>query len=768
MKKILLMLAMMLPCLGAWAEIEVSNSVETPENTYSLLSKNGAYMSTGTGSTQYNLGRFAFYAEGENSYKIYSVDSKKWVSYNKADSYSDGANKATLVNNQNDAQAWNVVANGDYYNLEPYKNDGTVAGTYWNFHGGAGASGKTYIYDDGKTVGFYNQNGDGGSLWKLEKLTLATEEEVNAAKALIVVGPGYPKTTTSVYKAMNALTVGKSTTKHIALAQPAYQTATDIQLPIDGKAYKFTSHMGNLVKRYMNYTNGKKVSVSTNEADASVFVCKKLREGVYAFITEDGCILTWVGNDEGNAYKENNNIYGYSSYYATSYNGKSDWNEITVKKNGNAAKDLGYLRLVARRNASSTSSIIVNTNNRFDQANDGYWFNNTNSSAWILTEVAHTNTEAQNVALAKINIKNSSPEYLFGDKLGQYYAENSEGKVFDKSEVYAILDAQQTVENVNNTIKFNSPKTNQFIRIKAVEGWNDDAPYLGATNSTIKTTRAAYIAEKDANSIFLFDGNSLISYGSGNYLVSDNSNMLGYNGVQSIGSKVAFHASNSKSGAFNISFNNGNRWLYVHKDNHTDAGGRGTADGYNFIIEEVTELPVVISKAAHATFYAPVAVQVSDATAYTVAVNGDWATLTEVQDGVIPANTGVVLKGTEGTYNFTIASTDATLETALRGTAATTMVAESAYVLSAPEGVVGLYLANANPFQNNAFKAYLPATAVTSNAQALRFTFGGTTAIESVINNDANAPIYDLSGRRVMNAVKGGIYIQNGKKFIVK
>jgi hypothetical protein len=39
-----------------------------------------------------------------------------------------------------------------------------------------------------------------------------------------------------------------------------------------------------------------------------------------------------------------------------------------------------------------------------------------------------------------------------------------------------------------------------------------------------------------------------------------------------------------------------------------------------------------------------------------------------------------------------------------------------------------------------------------------------------LLNNgvNVNAPIYDLSGRRVMNAVKGGIYIQNGKKFIVK
>jgi hypothetical protein len=73
-------------------------------------------------------------------------------------------------------------------------------------------------------------------------------------------------------------------------------------------------------------------------------------------------------------------------------------------------------------------------------------------------------------------------------------------------------------------------------------------------------------------------------------------------------------------------------------------------------------------------------------------------------------------------------------------------------------------------FLNNAGKAYLPASAVSTAAQVLRFNFGGTTAIESVLNDgaDANAPIYDLSGRRVMNAVKGGIYIQNGKKFIVK
>lgn len=33
---------------------------------------------------------------------------------------------------------------------------------------------------------------------------------------------------------------------------------------------------------------------------------------------------------------------------------------------------------------------------------------------------------------------------------------------------------------------------------------------------------------------------------------------------------------------------------------------------------------------------------------------------------------------------------------------------------------------------------------------------------------DNQTPVYDLSGRRVVKTVKGGLYIQNGKKFIAQ
>ena len=208
-------------------------------------------------------------------------------------------------------------------------------------------------------------------------------------------------------------------------------------------------------------------------------------------------------------------------------------------------------------------------------------------------------------------------------------------------------------------------------------------------------------------------------------------------------------------------------WLGLHGNAHS---------GTDVTAVTLSQYEVAVTDAKYATFYAPKAVTVpTGVTAHTLTINGEWATLSEALT-TIPAYTGVVLYSeSAGTYTFAVTNeqVDAIENNALEGTVATTYITEDAYVLSNGTSGAGFYGALLNQKDNTAFlnnhhKAYLPATAVPSNAQALRFNFGGTTAIESVINNDANAPIYDLSGRRVMNAVKGGIYIQNGKKFIVK
>ena len=208
-----------------------------------------------------------------------------------------------------------------------------------------------------------------------------------------------------------------------------------------------------------------------------------------------------------------------------------------------------------------------------------------------------------------------------------------------------------------------------------------------------------------------------------------------------------------------------------------------TDAGSTFFLTEYNETDVTVTAADYATLflghsaYIPAGVEV-----YAVTEVANGYVKMELVEGVLPANSGVILKN-EGSYTFKTAAKDAAAieGNLLLGTVENTYVEGLAYVLGKDGDEVGLFKAALNKdadgnvgtthFLNNANKAYLPASAVTTLAATLRFNFGGnTTAIESVLNNgvDANAPIYDLSGRRVMNAVKGGIYIQNGKKFIVK
>lgn len=138
-------------------------------------------------------------------------------------------------------------------------------------------------------------------------------------------------------------------------------------------------------------------------------------------------------------------------------------------------------------------------------------------------------------------------------------------------------------------------------------------------------------------------------------------------------------------------------------------------------------------------------------------------------NNVLPANTPVLLQANEaGTKTFVPAAYVAKDNTTgFSGTlAATAVTADNAYILAKDGNTVKFCRLSATNNKVNANKAYL--TVPAASATALNFDFGGVaTGIENAVADKANnTPIYDLSGRRVMNAVKGGIYIQNGKKFV--
>ena len=140
-------------------------------------------------------------------------------------------------------------------------------------------------------------------------------------------------------------------------------------------------------------------------------------------------------------------------------------------------------------------------------------------------------------------------------------------------------------------------------------------------------------------------------------------------------------------------------------------------------------------------------------------------------EGGIPANQGVVLVGSANKATITIGATTAAIsENDLLGTIANIAFTDDAprtnyLVFGKNEGTVGFYVPSAKVTSIPANKAYLNKPASSS----IVMNFGGnTTGVNTVVlgENGVNAPVFDLSGRRVVAPVKGGVYIQNGKKFI--
>ena len=175
----------------------------------------------------------------------------------------------------------------------------------------------------------------------------------------------------------------------------------------------------------------------------------------------------------------------------------------------------------------------------------------------------------------------------------------------------------------------------------------------------------------------------------------------------------------------------------------------------------------------YASAYLPFDVSnVAGATAYTGALNADKNAIDMTATTAVPANIGFVLVGTAEKATLTIGKATAIAgENVLTGTNTGIAFAEATpkanyLVFGVNNGTVGFYTPG-NVTAIPANKAYINASALSASAIALNFGNTVTGINAATINNgENNAPIYDLSGRRVWAPVKGGLYIQNGKKLV--
>lgn len=197
-----------------------------------------------------------------------------------------------------------------------------------------------------------------------------------------------------------------------------------------------------------------------------------------------------------------------------------------------------------------------------------------------------------------------------------------------------------------------------------------------------------------------------------------------------------------------------------------------------FTFEEVTYPNTItfhdaqnINGVSHiATFSAPFATIIpTGVKAYYVSAKGAEATMTAIDAQAIPANQGVILTSESGDAATMVPAAGETAATITGNQlghsagAAKTLTAGEGYILGNGTEGIAFYPCKAGSLPSN--KAYL----LGNGESAIVMNFGNAvTGINTIAAPaSAKAPIFDLSGRRVVKATKG-LYIQNGKKVIVK
>lgn len=248
---------------------------------------------------------------------------------------------------------------------------------------------------------------------------------------------------------------------------------------------------------------------------------------------------------------------------------------------------------------------------------------------------------------------------------------------------------------------------------------------------------------------------------------------------ESNGYKFTFTLKNKTNGNWNVIDQNNNK-LNAETDGRINYWTSDQNAGWR--ISKATDIEVALHElgdASYASLYLPYSISaVSNAEAYVAnnaAVNNTLVMQT-TSDGGFADNQGVVLVSDTKASTATLTLGENTNKSLLRGTSQPITLTDETranYLVFGPKDGA-----------ENTVGFWTPATSLTSIAanrafykneggqQAVRLVFNGS-VIEGIdhvvdVNDNVNAPIYDLMGRRVNNTMKHGVYIQNGKKMIVK
>ena len=227
-----------------------------------------------------------------------------------------------------------------------------------------------------------------------------------------------------------------------------------------------------------------------------------------------------------------------------------------------------------------------------------------------------------------------------------------------------------------------------------------------------------------------------------------------------------------------VSVENEKNFHYIHV-NGSALGWEASAPASQWYAIPATDVEIDMTAQGNNTYasaYLPFSVSAVDgATAYVGALNADKTAIDMKGVSGVPANIGFVLVGNGSKATLTIGNAAAIEgENALTGTNTGIQLTSgendnhaSYLVFGVNDNKVGFYKPASTLTSIAANKAFINASEISNQAIALNFgnTVTGINAA-TLVKGENNAPIYDLSGRRVWAPVKGGLYIQNGKKLV--
>ena len=425
--------------------------------------------------------------------------------------------------------------------------------------------------------------------------------------------------------------------------------------------------------------------------------------------------------------------------------------------------------------------------------------------------VTYTYTLEALVAQANDAISHRSAGYPLEDSESRKRLEeaiNAAGGSCDNKTKFDNLNTALTAYKNDKTVKM--PEDGKVYVITNVQQ-DGTCYYLSYSNDDLKiTTRGAATAESldnaakfvcrvvDGKYVFVNvkDGKFLVWKGSGSGTSNGTNNAKGYIATYDADYANLTVSKNDIYSCFNI----GGKRSNEDGDANFIIKKNGTYDAYSmkqyntashttaFKLEEVTYPNTVTFNKVNdvegvknlATFSAPFATVVPEGvTAYYVETtdrDNSTATMKAIEAGkAIPANAGVILTSTTGSEATMI---PATTETAAEltgnklgnsaGADKTIADGDNAYILANGDNGTAFYKGKIGSTLK-ANKAYLTLNEAGA-PEAISMNFGGNvTGINQIVNAEQNnAPVYDLTGRRVVRTVKGGLYIKGGNKFIAR